>query len=630
MGIKSNIIDGAVKQDSPKLFYPNRYYFASMSNSKTWIKGYGSLVQNVLQRFPFQPKMPGFHPALRYNFQALRSIKGETFRYHMKRIEEQFFQLIKEHSRHKDMAFRKLARRLFLMLERELHVNRMIDAREKYYYKLFENKAVKTHGERHRKVDAWVKKIYIAADELREFYKEIDKEHRAVVKKYWEDYDKNREIKPRVISMGGASLQSILNELPWAEASSLWRVFEMVKENKLNLYSEQIAESFDGVLPTELMSKKIYFNRRLWEQFQRELKKIELYEKNKEFNLTYMDERLVKTKFEYEKFVKATLKRSEDFMEYWDHINEEWPLRLSTSSTNYTEALGKYRRASAAVIHNFKERVAESFMIARADTLIESMSHSIPSEVLFNYGVYHPHRVQRKPFDPEDMKAIRHQQKKENETLRFWKDREAAIAEVKESMIQRMKEESKKNVEKADEKTLVIADMDKKYLRSLSSDIDDKLKNDRAPRANPEASERRRKVGEANFPKYTKELQFVLAYNDDTNRSDIKSVAQFHAMRRNDARLEDHAVQTDETVRQKADWHNKVYKERSGSTDSYFKNRWASNHNESLIPINFADQQLRELVKPITDSSDFTPIQEPLREVAKTYSPESIKKHKKK
>ena len=44
-------------------------------------------------------------------------------------------------------------------------------------------------------------------------------------------------------------------------------------------------------------------------------------------------------------------------------------------------------------------------MIASADNLISSMSASIPSEVLFNYGVFNHHRIQRKPYDPQDRKV---------------------------------------------------------------------------------------------------------------------------------------------------------------------------------------------------------------------------------
>ena len=133
--VKMNILDGKIAVTPPTIWYPNSQYFASMPNSKSGIKDYASLMQGVLQKFPFQPKMPGFHPALRINFQQLKMARGSLFRYRMKRIEEQFYQLQKESSRFKDMEFRKMARRLFHMLENELHAQRQLEAREKKYFK---------------------------------------------------------------------------------------------------------------------------------------------------------------------------------------------------------------------------------------------------------------------------------------------------------------------------------------------------------------------------------------------------------------------------------------------------------------------------------------------------------------
>ena len=179
-----------------------------------------------------------------------------------------------------------------------------------------------------------------------------------------------------------------------------------------------------------------------------------------------------------------------------------------------------------------------------------------------------------------------------------------------------------------DKKKKTNFEIARRHMHADSSDIEDKLKNDAAPRYNPEKAAQRRIMGEKNFPKYEETLQFNLGFADDRDRAEIKNVATFHAMRRNDARMEDHVTQDHESVRQKADKHNITYKERAGSTDAYFRNRWNSNHNESLIPINYQDMALQETNKPVTDNSDFTPIQEDVKEIAKTYSPKAVKKHK--
>lgn len=102
----------------------------------------------------------------------------------------------------------------------------------------------------------------------------------------------------------------------------------------------------------------------------------------------------------------------------------------------------------------------------------------------------------------------------------------------------------------------------------------------------------------------------------------------FHATRKNQAKTEDYYRHTDESIVQSADIRNIAYKERSGSTDAFFKNKWATNHNESLIPVNYQDQLLREQVKPVADSGEnpsgkITPIK-----IAQTYSLESIKQKK--
>ena len=86
--------------------------------------------------------------------------------------------------------------------------------------------------------------------------------------KFWEIYDKNREILPRPVSVSGVSLQAVLNEIPWMESSELVRSLKIIQHNRLHLYAEQIAESYDGRLPSELISKNILFRRKVWEQFQ--------------------------------------------------------------------------------------------------------------------------------------------------------------------------------------------------------------------------------------------------------------------------------------------------------------------------------------------------------------------------
>lgn len=628
--IKMNVLDGKVEVTLPPMFFPHRLNFASMANSKSSVSGYGSLVQQILARFPFVTKAPGFHPALRYNFQAIKTARGVLFRYKLKRVEEQFHQLVKESSRQKDMEFRKLARRLFLIIERELHAQRLLDSNKRRYFKFFEDRADLTVKQRREFLITRYEKMVKYAERLREKYAEIDREKTEYIIKFWKDFDKNREIKPRVISIGGASLQSILNELPWTEGSSLWRVFELVKENQMNLYSERIVENCEGGLPPELLGKHIYFNKKIWEQVQRKLKKIQLYEGNRDNNISYMDERRERSKIDYNKFVDNTIQRQDDFISHWDHLNQELPAKQSFSNINLTTALSQYRKTSPSIIHAFQERTKDSFLIARADSFIGYMSHSIPSEVLFNYGVFHPYRLQRKPYDPLDKKAILQQKDQSEKFDKIWTDKINQSNQIKDTIIENKIEYDEESNEKRSKRIQTNFEIKRDKANAYSARTDDVLIKDRAPRFNPEQSERKRKIAQSQFPKYEEVLQFSMSFADDRDRSELINSANFHALKRNEARLEDHKIQTDETVRQKADWHNERYKEKSGSTDAYFRNRWNSNHNEALIPVNYQDQALLEAVKPIRDNSDTTPISEGLKTVAKTYSPDKIQKFKKK
>ena len=407
MAIKLNYMTGIVTMEPPKLFDPTGRYFASMPNSKEWELAYGSLVESVLDKLPFIPKVRALHPALKMNYHIIRELRGEAFAYNLKLVEEAFNRLIKSSSRKRDIEFRIIARRLRHLIETELHDQRMLEAHERFYYKLFDDRAIRRAQKSDEKLRAWVEKVFKASERLKEIYEKIDRKRIEAKDKFWEIYDKNREILPRPVSISGVSLQAVLNEIPWMESSELVRSLKIIQHNRLHLYAEQIAESYDGRLPSELISKNILFRRKVWEQFQRELVKDKIFQDHLDHKYDYMDERTKKVQKYYSNSVENAIKASDKFNDYWNEIYEDLPIRISYSSTNYAEALQNYNRANSPKSHITQHNAKESFMKSRADALIGSMSHSIPSEVYFNYGIDHPYRPHKVVNKEEQRTEIR-------------------------------------------------------------------------------------------------------------------------------------------------------------------------------------------------------------------------------
>lgn len=492
---KLNAIIGDVLESKSKPFAPDRNFFASIPNSEAWAQGFSSLVQSMLQRFPLQPKMPGFHPALRYNFQALRLNRGVLFISKMLRIEAKFFQINKEAARFKDQEYRKLARATQLLLINEVTAQRSLDAMERFYFKLFDDKAIKRARDSEKYLRAWTEKADEAIALLTEKYKEVDISKEAVKDKYWKDYDKNREIKPRTVSVGGASLQQILNELPWIEGSALWRMYSMIQENRLNLYSEQIAESYDGALPPELISKGAFFNRRLWELFSRNLKKDQTHKLHLDYSENYVDDRNVRDKIRYDFFAESQTLRKNEFREVWEKNNEILPVRLNISTTNVQEVLSQHNTASASLINAFQEKTKDTQLIARADMYIDSMSSAIPSEVLFNFGIYHPHRKQRKPFDPQVRQELEKRSDHSEKLVDLMRKRDSHQVASRDHMIDRKNQELN-----AKEDILQAQDQDKtiryrEEAKKTQASIEDRILNEQSPRINPNLTSEKRKIG---------------------------------------------------------------------------------------------------------------------------------------
>lgn len=196
-------------------FNPDRHYFQAIPNNEAWLAKYASLVQTFLQKFPSNPKMPGLHPALRHNFQALKMNAAKVFVSKMSRIEAQFYQLNLERARTEEAANRRIARSAANEIIRQIMIERHIIDREKFYYKIFDEFQVESIASRKLKFEEWDKKFKELTRELSELYALVDLKNNQVREKFWIDFDKNREKHPRTIALSGTSLQDILNKLPW-------------------------------------------------------------------------------------------------------------------------------------------------------------------------------------------------------------------------------------------------------------------------------------------------------------------------------------------------------------------------------------------------------------------------------
>ena len=245
---------------------------------------------------------------------------------------------------------------------------RSLEDQERYYYKLFEDKAIKrlidtkkyrNHTEekvlRKKQLEEWTKKIHKATDNLRETYTLMDKERYQSTRNYWSTYEKNRETNARIVSMGGTSLQSILNELQ-VEASSLWRIYSVVKKNRLKIHASQIAESYDGALPTELIGRSVYFNRRIWEQIQRSAKMHEIFTDHRKNNEEISIQNKMNNKIRFDDFVQRNKKSKQEFYDNWDKNNEPLPFNINLGSMNHTAALQQYNRTASPAVNALQEK----------------------------------------------------------------------------------------------------------------------------------------------------------------------------------------------------------------------------------------------------------------------------------
>ena len=71
---KLNSITGKFVMEATKLPNLDSTYYENILEGSNFLRSYSGLAQSILQRFPFQPKLPGFHPALKYNFQMITNL----------------------------------------------------------------------------------------------------------------------------------------------------------------------------------------------------------------------------------------------------------------------------------------------------------------------------------------------------------------------------------------------------------------------------------------------------------------------------------------------------------------------------------------------------------------------------
>ncbi|MFK7824564.1 MAG: hypothetical protein AB8G05_10425 [Oligoflexales bacterium] len=367
-----------------KIFNPSRNYFASIANNFAA----NGLVVPILDRFPFQPSMPAFHPALDSDYLIKKSYKGSYFFLAQSyRDEKDFVQLVKARALKRGLAAReKLQNELEHRLEEQHWDEEFLKSREKTQLR-FEITAQRAR----ELTKVFFELLAIAYWKTRNFAQArvevYDTRRDDTHDKFWEEVYKNLEKTPKGIALSGSNKQQVLMALPYAESKSgIHRALSKIEDNRMLMAAENIVERLAGNSVPGLLIGHMNrrFHRSSHEKEMRKEIKEEAYQEYLELikeNAKKRDERYVELKME------RIEKVEERIVEYWkivDKLREKIFFSISFQGTNEQTLKNYLRYREACGLFYGINIIKENRHKARASNLVERISGIMPELLHFS------------------------------------------------------------------------------------------------------------------------------------------------------------------------------------------------------------------------------------------------------
>ncbi|NRA45753.1 MAG: hypothetical protein HRU09_12420 [Oligoflexales bacterium] len=366
------------------LFKPGRNYFASIANNFAT----NGLVIPILERFPFQPSMPAFHPALESDYLIKKSYKGSYFYLAQSyRDEKEFYQLVRARARKRGLADLE---KLQADLERKLL--------EQHWDEEFRKSREKTllrfeiTAERKRELTKVFFELLAAAywktRNFAETRTEIyDARREDTHDKFWEEVYKNLEKEPKETPLSGSNKQSVLMALSYAESKSgVYRALSKIEDNRLLMGAENIIERLAGNsvpgLLRGLMTQR--FHRPSHEKELRKEVKEEAYEEYLESIKELARQRDVR----YMELKQERIEGVEErITQYWgivDKLREKIFFSVSLQGTNEQTLKNYLRHREACGLFYGLNTIKENRNKARANQIVEHLSGIMPELLHFS------------------------------------------------------------------------------------------------------------------------------------------------------------------------------------------------------------------------------------------------------
>ena len=366
------------------LFNPDRNYFASIANNFAT----NGLVIPILERFPFQPPMPVFHPALDSDYLIKKSYKGSYFFLAQSyRDEKEFAQLVRARALKRGLVDReKLQNDLEHKLEVQHWDEEFRKSREKSLLR-FEITAAR----KRELTEVFFELLAAAYWKTRNFAETrtevYDARRSDTHEKFWEQVYKNLEKTPKETPISGSNKQSVLMALSYAESKSgVYRALSKIEDNRLLMAAENIVERLAGNSVPGLLRSHINtrFHRATHERGMRKEVKEEAYQE-------YM-ERLKEVAHEREeRYWELKKERIEGvearIAEYWriiDKLREKIFFSVSLQGTNEQTLKNYLRYRDACGLFVGLNVVKENRNKARANQIIEHVSGIMPELLHFS------------------------------------------------------------------------------------------------------------------------------------------------------------------------------------------------------------------------------------------------------
>lgn len=386
MKIKSNTgvfhIQKVNRDDPFALQFP---YYARLDRLKEGNDDHANLELHVKNRIPQSPNkhIIPFHPALESSYLFNQLQWGTEFLVNMKRMEEDFFKLLRESSFAEDQKNRIIHRRLKEELDHALFLLNFLEARHIRTKAIYEYRAEKAVEYRNKHADLKINAYDERAIRTKEYNKAFDQRVAESRKAYWIAFDKAREVVPQQSVSSGMNLQKILTLFRYNEASKVMWLLKRVQENTEKAHADQLISNYSSAIPNTVLFNYSIFHRPLWEKVLRRVNQDKRYREQMDWQIST---KLERSKKEHTFHLKKKLyvrDLNEENIAITDKLKEKLPIRSPLSSTNTVASSQSYNKSNPALALTHYRNSQKNILSSAANQKMESLTNSVPNEILF-------------------------------------------------------------------------------------------------------------------------------------------------------------------------------------------------------------------------------------------------------